>query len=187
MICEIFLACFLSCVTIFSLRLVAWIRNYTEVRRELEKMPGPSEIPFIGALGMVTSNEPEHIFDNMRIGNKRFGGAYKFFVGMVPSVQISNPEDIEIIISTMKNSKKSFFYNLLHSWLGSGLLTSEGSKWHTRRKILTPSFHFSVLQQFISVFNEHAEKNGPSDEGGQEFERNKHFGLYSDVYPAQYL
>lgn len=38
------------------------------------------------------------------------------------------------------------------------LIVISGLKWQTRRKILTPAFHFSILQQFISIFNEETDK-----------------------------
>ena len=52
---------------------------------------------------------------------------------------------------------KAFEYNLIHPWLNTGLLTSSGEKWLQRRRLITPSFHFDILKDFLIVINEHAE------------------------------
>lgn len=49
-------------------------------------------------------------------------------------------------------------YTFLQPFLGTGLLTSTGKKWHQRRRILTPGFHFNILQDFFGVFKDESKK-----------------------------
>ena len=51
---------------------------------------------------------------------------------------------------------KDKFYDMLKPWLNEGLLTSASNKWRARRKMLTPAFHFNILEQFLPIMNEQA-------------------------------
>ncbi|XP_047545256.1 cytochrome P450 4C1-like [Vanessa atalanta] len=62
-----------------------------------------------------------------------------------------NPEDVEILISSTKFNTKGYIYEFMKPWLNEGLILSNGEKWHQRRKILTPAFHFNILNEFNSV------------------------------------
>ena len=53
--------------------------------------------------------------------------------------------DPSVAPGTSKHTRKSFVYRQsLIRWLGDGLLISDGEKWHTRRHLITPTFHFEV-------------------------------------------
>ncbi|KAA0189430.1 Cytochrome P450 CYP4V31, partial [Hyalella azteca] len=52
--------------------------------------------------------------------------------------------------------EKSRAYDFLRPWLGISLLTSTGQKWKSNRRLLTPSFHFKILEDFVEVFNHQA-------------------------------
>lgn len=54
------------------------------------------------------------------------------------------------------NLKKSDEYDCFHDWVGTGLSTSWGAKWHWRKRLLTPAFHSKILKNYIPIINEHA-------------------------------
>lgn len=58
----------------------------------------------------------------------------------------------------------------------AGLLLSSGRKWHQRRKIITPSFHFKILEHFTEIM----------ESQGQVFVSNlkKTEGQHFDFFPA---
>ncbi|GLG98487.1 Probable cytochrome P450 4d14 [Gryllus bimaculatus] len=91
-------------------------------------------------------------------------------------------QEFKALLSKSKNLKKAFNYDFLHRWLGLGLLTSTGEKWKKHRKIITPTFHFSILEQFVDVFN----KQGnilmsilKKKEGEEPFDITPHIDLYT--------
>ena len=87
------------------------------------------------------------------------------------NLQVTDPKTVEKILLT-KNIKKGLIYTFASDWLGDGLILSFGEKWAIRRKILTPAFHFKVLEQFLIVFEENEDrfiKKLEQHVGGEEF------------------
>lgn len=87
---------------------------------------------------------------------------------------------------------KSSEYSWLKPWLGEGLVTSNKNKWKTRRKILTPAFHFKILQDFLPIINEQSgvliskiyrliSEGKTDDEHFEEKEKSRH--LETNVLP----
>lgn len=77
-------------------------------------------------------------------------------------------------MSSPKHIEKSTLYEFIKGWLNEGLLLSTGNvknslwfskfridwraifsgkKWHDRRKIITPAFHFNILEKFVEIFD----------------------------------
>ncbi|TMW42173.1 hypothetical protein DOY81_012746, partial [Sarcophaga bullata] len=65
---------------------------------------------------------------------------------------------MELIVTDTRLITKGFVYNFLKPALGEGLLISTDQKWHARRKMLTPAFHFNILNQFEEIFKEESQK-----------------------------
>lgn len=57
--------------------------------------------------------------------------------------------------STTHINKSTAYFPLL-PWLGTGLIVSGGEKWHKDRKLLTPAFHFKIMDEFNPLINKHA-------------------------------
>ncbi|EJY58076.1 AAEL014019-PB [Aedes aegypti] len=90
-----------------------------------------------------------------RIFNHR---TYRLLIQGVLFVQIIHHKDVEMLLSSSRLITKSPLYKLIVPFIGKGLLNSTGEKWHQRRKILTPTFHFNILQGFLQIFHEECRK-----------------------------
>ena len=65
-----------------------------------------------------------------------------------------HPETVEPLFNNSTELLgKASVYDSVKRWLGTGLITSTGKKWKSRRKMVTPAFHFQKLDDSLSNFN----------------------------------
>ncbi|XP_055610254.1 cytochrome P450 4d2-like [Uranotaenia lowii] len=125
--------------------------------RQFEQLPGPREWPLVGSSLEFVNLSPVAIFDLLRHYSRTYGRAYKISFGYEYTLVFSKPEIAEKILNTQSYATKSEDYDKVAEWIGYGLLISRGEKWFTRRKILTPGFHFKILESFVRVFGEQSD------------------------------
>ncbi|GAB6019207.1 hypothetical protein CHUAL_000821 [Chamberlinius hualienensis] len=143
----------IAVVCIFYLR---WQKRKAFVRY-IDSFPGPEYHSILGHAPLF--NLPRHqrfpkVIELLKDFQKE--PVVRLWVGNEYRIFLLNPESIEVVLSHPKELIKSPQYRLLRSWLGEGLVFSDGSKWHSRRRLLTPTFHFKILQAFLDIFNEQA-------------------------------
>ncbi|XP_045212702.1 cytochrome P450 4V2-like [Mercenaria mercenaria] len=131
-----------------------WFYKQEKIRRNADKLGGPKSIPILGNVHQLKRN-PKDFTEQLYELIEEYGhrGVFRLMVGH-PLILVCSPEEAEPLMNSSKHMDKSVDYNYLHPWLGTGLLTSTGDKWKIRRKLLTPSFHFKILHDFVAVFND---------------------------------
>ena len=88
---------------------------------------------------------------------------------------LTNPKDLEVLLSSQTLIDKAPDYDNSKEWFGEGLVFSTGKKWQTRRRIITPTFHFKILDQFVEVFDKNSKIMVKQMES--------HKGRTVDIYP----
>ncbi|EAT34187.1 AAEL013556-PA [Aedes aegypti] len=144
------------------------------IYRAINKFAGPPCLPLIGTLCEILFMNQATTYQWARKWPKRYGGSYRFwFSSTLYVLNVVRVREAEHILSSTRNIDKSRFYKFLHPFLGLGLLNSNGSKWMHRRRILTPSFHFNILNgfhhtfveecdQLLATIDEHVDKGVPT-------------------------
>uniref|UniRef100_A0A6Q2WW86 Cytochrome P450 4V2 n=1 Tax=Esox lucius TaxID=8010 RepID=A0A6Q2WW86_ESOLU len=152
-ICLSLLIFFLACITYHPLK------KYIQDWNTLRPVPGAEgAYPIIGNALQFSSNAGD-FFNQIIEGTTEYRHfpLVKVWIGPLPLLVLFHAETVEGVLHSSKHIDKAFFYKFMHPWLGTGLLTSTGDKWRGRRKMLTPTFHFSILAEFLEVMNEQTE------------------------------
>ncbi|XP_049721243.1 cytochrome P450 4V2 [Elephas maximus indicus] len=141
------------------LTLLQMLASYARKWHQMRPVPTVARAyPLVGHALLLKADGKEYFQQIIQYSEEyRYMPLLKLWMGPVPMVVLYKAENVEVILTSSKQIDKSSMYKFLEPWLGQGLLTSTGNKWRTRRKMLTPAFHFTILEDFLDVMNEQAD------------------------------
>jgi cytochrome P450 len=111
--------------------------------------PGPSEGFDLGG--------SEESLDRLRDYFARFGDVYRVFAPArgVYNYVINHPDDVKrVMLTNHRNYTKGEGIDRVKILLGNGIMTSEGGFWRRQRRMMQPSFHRRVIDQFSQLIHE---------------------------------
>ncbi|XP_050086154.1 cytochrome P450 4d1 [Anopheles aquasalis] len=129
------------------------VKHFGSALRYAGKLGGPVAYPLVGNGLLFLFKTPAEFL--LRLGSliEEYGQCFRLWLGTQLVIVSTDPKDIEVLLSSPKYISKSGEYDFIKPWLGDGLLISDGRKWQARRKVITPSFHFKILDQFVEIFD----------------------------------
>lgn len=148
-------------ITLITLLNIFFLKSYKERRKivaAVDKIPGPKAYPIIGTTLDLLYTPTKELFEFMKKRSQQFKPIFRVWAGSHPEVHVMKAEYTEIIFNSVTHIEKGKIYKFLGPWLGQGLLTSTGQRWHSHRKLITPTFHFKILENFFEVFVEKSNK-----------------------------
>ncbi|KAG8325899.1 heme binding [Homalodisca vitripennis] len=163
--------------------LIVMLRKYlfkSRAEKLYEKIPGPKPYPIVGNLFYFNHAKEDPII-TLKNFSKQYGPVYYMRMCSENVVCIRNTSDVEVVLSNNAMVNKPDGNKVLFPVVNQGLFTSSGEEWRKQRRFLTPAFHVSVLQSFISYFEKSAillVKN-LSEMVGKEFDVTKLMSLCS--------
>lgn len=153
--------------------------HFSLYRRQIDAIPGPRSFPLVGTTYKFMGAQRTDVPRIMRRQFDDYPRLSRTWLGLFEAhVHITRAEHMETVLgSSREHGSKSWSYRFLAPWLGGGLLTANGERWRTHRKIITPTFHFGILETFGEIFAEKsrvlADKLAPWAQSGR----------VVDVYP----
>ncbi|VDM57612.1 unnamed protein product [Angiostrongylus costaricensis] len=132
------------------------VAKHLLLRRRLKKINSPRSYPLIGHASIMKPDAEGFINQVMGMGYL-YPDAPRmvlFWMGTMPVLMLYSAPLVEKILTSNKHLGKGFAYNLLEPWLGQGIITSSVDNWRPKRKLLTPTFHYDMLKDFVPIFNE---------------------------------
>lgn len=84
---------------------------------------------------------------------RTYGGSFRIRTLHKLIIFVGDAVAFEDVVNDPK-VHKAFSYQFYSHWLGQSTVITSGERWSKLRKLVTPAFHFQILEDFVKVFEE---------------------------------
>jgi cytochrome P450 len=118
--------------------------------------PGPRAHPLLGVLPEFRRDPLGFVLGCAR----QYGDVVRLRFPVLTFYLVSHPDAIEeILVTQHRDVVKGLSYrSLLRSFLGNGLLTSEGEYWRRQRRLIQPAFHRDHIASYVETMAAYADR-----------------------------
>lgn len=131
-------------------------RNYLRAVRLCLRLRGPPALPLLGhALLLKRKDLLEHLpTDHLQ----RYGRCTRVWLGPMPHFVLTEPDDVQRVLSARRHPQKLWLYRLMSDYLGRGLLTSDAATWQRHRRLIQPAFTSRNCARIVAKYASAAER-----------------------------
>ncbi|GJQ70408.1 hypothetical protein Trydic_g22837 [Trypoxylus dichotomus] len=130
----------------------------TEITEYLSYIEIPRWGPILPLLGVALKwKDPTETYKELSTLFHCFGDKVFTMIGPLPCLLTNDPNLVKLVM-TSKKMKKSVVYDLGRTFLGGGIIVSDGEEWKMQRKLLNPAFHYNILERYVEVFNTQSDR-----------------------------
>ncbi|KAI6240276.1 CRE-CYP-29A2 protein [Aphelenchoides fujianensis] len=120
---------------------------------------GPPTLPLIGSSHLFVARSAQKTFEFLSAEAKKVaasgGHMMKVWLGIECNIWLLDSEAAKVVLGSTKEISKGPSYAFITRLFGRGLLAGNGDVWRSRRKIVTPAFHFSRVDDYARTMEHH--------------------------------
>ncbi|KAK2844849.1 hypothetical protein Q5P01_011508 [Channa striata] len=167
----------LLCVAVVVYKLSVLLDKRKATLRDMAAFPGPPGHWLFGHVLQMKQDGTD--LDTFVKWAQNYPYAFPLWFGpFVCFLNLHHPDYVKTLLTTTE-PKDDVAYTFIKSWIGEGLLVSEGQKWFRHRRLLTPGFHYDILKPYVKLMSDSAKTM--LDKWEQYAKTNETFELFEHV------
>lgn len=136
-------------IFIFYIEIKKWLTN----RKLIGFEASPHQIPIIGGAARFFGKRNDELIEAvLNLFNEVKTTPFYLWLGPILAVGVSEPQDLQIVMTHENSLNKPFFYDYCHC--KTSIIATPKETWKRDRRALNTSFNYKVLHNYIKPLNE---------------------------------